>query len=119
MIAQYTAAALTSQNKTLCMPASADNIVSSNGQEDHVSMAANAGTKAMRIVRNTERLLAIEFMVAMQALDFRLPVRSSTRIEALRKRYREIVPHLEEDRILSPEIEQTANFLKTVFHRIN
>ncbi|MCS6929999.1 MAG: histidine ammonia-lyase [Saprospiraceae bacterium] len=119
MIAQYTAAALASQNKTLCMPASADNIVSSNGQEDHVSMAANAGTKAMRIVRNTERLLAIEFMVAMQALDFRLPVRSSTRIEALRKRYREIVPHLEEDRILSPEIEQTANFLKTVFHRIN
>ncbi|MCS7037267.1 MAG: histidine ammonia-lyase [Saprospiraceae bacterium] len=113
MIAQYTAAAIASQSKTLCMPASADSIVSSNGQEDHVSMAANAGVKAVQVVRNTERLLAIEFMVAMQALDFRLPVRSSERIEALRARYRALVPRVEEDRILSTDMERTVHFLKT------
>ncbi len=113
MIAQYTAAAIASQNKTLCMPASADSIVSSNGQEDHVSMAANAGVKTMQVVQNTERLLAIEFMVALQALDFRLPMRSSERIEALRAHYRAIVPHLDEDRILSTDMAQTVDFLKT------
>lgn len=113
MIAQYTAAAIASQSKMLCMPASADSIVSSNGQEDHVSMAANAGVKAMQVVQNTERLLAIEFMVALQALDFRLPTRSSERIEALRTRYRTIVPHLDEDRILSTDMAQTVDFLKT------
>ncbi len=113
MIAQYTAAAIASQSKVLCMPASADSIVSSNGQEDHVSMAANAGVKALQVVQNTERLLAIEFMVAMQALDFRLPLRSSERIEALRARYREVVPHLAQDRILSTDMEQTVVFLRT------
>ncbi len=112
MIAQYTAAAIVSQSKTLCMPASADSIVSSNGQEDHVSMAPNAGMKALRIVQNTERVLAIEFMVAMQALDFRLPKHSSPLIEALRQRYRERVPFLTSDRILSSDMERTVFFLK-------
>ncbi len=115
MIAQYTAAAIASQNKTLCMPASADSIVSSNGQEDHVSMAANAGVKALRVVRNTERLLAIEFLVAMQALDFRGPMRSSEPLEQLRERYREVVSHVEEDRILSIDIERTVAFLREEF----
>ncbi len=113
MIAQYTAAAIASQNKTLCMPSSADSIVSSNGQEDHVSMAANAGVKTWRVVQNTERLLAIEFMVAMQALDFRRPLRTSERLEALHQRYRQRVPHLGEDRILSTDMEQTVAFLRT------
>ncbi|MFN0016330.1 MAG: histidine ammonia-lyase [Saprospiraceae bacterium] len=115
MIAQYTAAAIASQNKALCMPASADSIVSCNGQEDHVSMAANAATKAYRVVKNLERLLAIEFMVAMQALDFRLPLRSSPRIENIRERYREVVPRLAEDRLLSTDMERTKEWLATEF----
>lgn len=114
MIAQYTAAAIVSQNKGLCTPASVDSIISCNGQEDHVSMAANAATKARRIVLNLERLLAIEFMVAMQALEYRRPGRSSENIEALLHRYRETVPRLEGDRILHNDIKATIHFLRTV-----
>lgn len=112
MIAQYTAAAIVNQNKTLCCPASVDSIVSCNGQEDHVSMAANAATKARRVVLNLERLLAIEWMVAMQALDYRRPLRSSEYIEIAREKYRTLVPRLAEDRVLSTDIEMTVAFLK-------
>lgn len=112
MIAQYTAAAIVSQNKTLCAPASADSIVSCNGQEDHVSMAANAATKARRVILNLERLLAIEFMVTTQALEYRQPLRSSLRIEKMVEAYRKIVPRLAEDRILSTDMEQTVAFLR-------
>ena len=112
MIAQYTAAAIVSQNKGLCTPASVDSIVSCNGQEDHVSMAANAATKARRIVLNLERVLAIEFMVAMQALDYRQPLKSSQIIEDVRKQYREVVPRLGADRILHSDIEETIRFLR-------
>ncbi|MEZ4943414.1 MAG: histidine ammonia-lyase [Saprospiraceae bacterium] len=114
MIAQYTAAAIVSQNKTLCMPASADSIVSCNGQEDHVSMAANAATKARRVVQNLERLLAVEFMVAVQALEFRRPLRSSPQIEAIVEKYRGVVPRLDDDRMLSPDMAQTVTFLREV-----
>ncbi len=113
MIAQYTAAAIVSQNKTLCAPASTDSIVSCNGQEDHVSMAANAATKARRVVLNLERLLAIEFMTGMQALDYRRPLKSSPQIEKMREEYRRVVPRLEEDRVLSVDLERTVGFLKT------
>lgn len=112
MIAQYTAAAIVSQNKQLCTPASADSIVSCNGQEDHVSMAANAATKARRVVLNLERLLAIEFMTAMQALDFRRPLRSAPAIQTVWEAYREVVPKLEEDRVLSTDIKATVAFLR-------
>ena len=112
MIAQYTAAAIVSQNKTLCAPASTDSIVSCNGQEDHVSMAANAATKARRVVLNLERLLAIEYMVAMQALEYRRPLISSPTIEAALERYRSTVPRLEADRVLSTDMERTLTFLK-------
>jgi len=112
MIAQYTAAAIVSQNKTLCAPASTDSIVSCNGQEDHVSMAANAATKARRVVLNLERLLAIEFMVGMQALDYRRPLKSSPGIEKIREEYRRVVPRLETDRVLSVDLEKTVGFLK-------
>ncbi|MCC7466206.1 MAG: histidine ammonia-lyase [Saprospiraceae bacterium] len=114
MIAQYTAAAIVNQNKTLCAPASVDSIVSCNGQEDHVSMAANAATKARRVVLNLERLLAIEFMVAMQALDYRRPQCSSPVIEDLKARYRAVVPRLEGDRIISVDLEKTVQFLRTI-----
>ncbi|MCB0531705.1 MAG: histidine ammonia-lyase [Lewinellaceae bacterium] len=119
MIAQYTAAAIVSQNKTLCAPASADSIVSCNGQEDHVSMAANGATKARRVVQNLERLLAIEFMVAVQALEFRRPLQSSRQIEAIVEKYREVVPRLEDDRILSNDMEQTVAFLRDVVNTLS
>ena len=112
MIAQYTAASIVKQNKGLCTPASVDSIISCNGQEDHVSMAANAATKARRIVLNLERLLAIEFMVTMQALDYRLPLRSSPRIEEIRSAYRNVVPRLEGDRVLHEDMEATLGFLR-------
>lgn len=113
MIAQYSAASIVSQNKQLCTPASVDSIVSCNGQEDHVSMAANAATKAYRVVKNVERLLAIEFMSAAQALTFRRPLTSSPVIENLIENYREVVPVLEEDRVIATDIEATIQFLKT------
>lgn len=113
MIAQYTAAAIVNQNKTYCTPASADSIVSSNGQEDHVSMAANAATKARRVVQNLERLLAIEWMCAAQALEFRRPGRTSSAIERLLAAYRLVVPKLTDDRILSDDLAATVDFLRT------
>lgn len=112
MIAQYTAAAIASQNKQLCTPASVDSIVSSNGQEDHVSMAANAATKCFRVVENLERLLAIEFMVAAQALSFRQPLKSSDIIENTLADYRKYVPILRGDRILQKDINETIAFLR-------
>jgi histidine ammonia-lyase len=112
MIAQYTAASIVSQNKGLCMPASVDSIVSCNGQEDHVSMAANAGTKLYRVVQNLERLLAIELLTAAQALEFRRPHRSSAAIEAVVAQYRTVVPKITTDRIIHQDIEQTIGFLR-------
>lgn len=114
MIAQYTAAAIVNQNKTLCTPASVDSIVSCNGQEDHVSMAANAATKLRRVVLNLERLLAIEWMVAAQALEFRRPLRTSGQLEELHAAYRLVVGKLEGDRMLQPDMEATVAFLRTV-----
>jgi histidine ammonia-lyase len=91
MIPQYTAASIVSQNKQLATPASVDSIVSSNGQEDHVSMGANAATKTLKIVDNLERILAIELMNASQALEFRRPLKSSEFLEMFVKSYREEV----------------------------
>ena len=71
MIPQYTAASIASQNKQLCSPSSVDSIVSSNGQEDHVSMGANAATKLYKVVKNVEKILSIELLNSFQALDFR------------------------------------------------
>lgn len=112
MIAQYTAASIVSQSKQLCTPASVDSIVSSNGQEDHVSMAANAATKLYRVVENTRTVLAIEWMTAAQAMDFRRPQSSSPALEALVNAFRTRVPFLAEDRIISDDIHQTIDFLK-------
>jgi histidine ammonia-lyase len=111
MIPQYTAASIVSQNKQLATPSSVDSIVSSNGQEDHVSMGANAATKALKIVDNLERILAIELMNASQAIEFRRPLQSSEFIEMFLKSYREEVPLVEDDRILHYDIENTVAFL--------
>lgn len=113
MIPQYTAASIASQNKQLATPASIDSIVSSNGQEDHVSMGANAATKALRVLNNLERILAIELMNASQAIQYRRPLLSSDFIEMFLSAYRKEVPLIKEDRILHYDIEKTVLFLNT------
>ena len=113
MIGQYTAASIVSQNKQLCTPASVDSIVSCNGQEDHVSMAANAGTKLYRVVENLERLLAIGFIAAVQGLEFREGKTGST-LEKIISDYRKIIPVIEEDRIFSQDLAKTIEFLKSI-----
>ncbi len=114
MISQYTAASIASQNKQLCTPASVDSIVSCNGQEDHVSMAANAATKLYKVVGNLEKLLAIEFMNAAQALEFRRPEKSSPVLEKLHSKYRKVVSKLEEDRVISVDMHKTIDFLRMI-----
>lgn len=113
MIPQYTAASIASQNKQLATPASIDSIVSSNGQEDHVSMGANAATKCLKVMENLERILAIELMNASQAIEFRRPLKSSDFIEMFIKSYREEVPFVKEDRILHYDIEKSVAFLNS------
>jgi histidine ammonia-lyase len=112
MIPQYTAASIVSQNKQLATPASVDSIVSSNGQEDHVSMGANGATKCLRIVDNIETILAIELMNASQALAFR-DKKSSPFIESFISSYRDVVPFVEEDRLLADDIHATVAFLQS------
>jgi histidine ammonia-lyase len=112
MIAHYTAASIVSQNKMLCMPASADTIDSSRGQEDHVSMGANAATKAYRMVQNLYQILGIEMITAMQALDFRKPLNSSISIEKLRADFRMQVPFVEQDTFMQPLLQQSADFIR-------
>ena len=112
MIPQYTAAAIASQSKTLCMPASADTIPTSQGQEDHVSMGANAATKLVQVIDNTERILAIELFNAAQALEFRRPLKSSPVIEKLHADYRQVVPFIDDDQIMYPHIAASVKFLQ-------
>jgi histidine ammonia-lyase len=104
MIAQYTAAAIVSQNKQLCTPASVDSIVSSNGQEDHVSMGANAATKLYKVVKNVQRVLAIELLTAAQALDLRRPLQSSPILEGVVSRLRSRVSFMDRDRVLHDDL---------------
>lgn len=119
MIPQYTAASIVSQNKQLATPASVDSIVSSNGQEDHVSMGSNAATKALRIVDNLERILGIELMNASQAIAYRRPLRTSEFLEQFLKSYREEVPLVETDRILHYDIEKSVAFLRSFIIEID
>lgn len=113
MIAQYAAASLVSQNKQLCTPASVDSIVSSNGQEDHVSMGANSATKLYKIIQNLENILAIEWLCGAQAIDFKRPLTTSTTLENLLKNFRKEVPFMENDRIISEDFKKTVAFYKS------
>ena len=115
MIPQYTAASIVSQNKQLCTPASVDSIVSSNGQEDHVSMGANAATKCYRVMYNCEKVLAIELLNAAQALEFRRPLKSSPQIETIMEAYRKVVFVMRHDEVLHDMMEASQNFLKEHF----
>ena len=111
MIPQYTAAGIVSENKQLCTPSSVDSISSSNNQEDHVSMGANAATKCLRVMNNVERVLAIELMSAAQALDFRRPLQSSTEIENLVASFRKKVSFNEKDRVLHDDMMASVDFV--------
>ena len=111
MIPQYTAASIVSQNKMYCYPASSDSIVSSNGQEDHVSMGATAAIKLIKVLENLDLILAIELMNAAQALEFRRPLKSSPFIEKLVKSYRNEVAFVAEDIVMYKEIKKTVAFL--------
>lgn len=112
MIPQYTAASIVSQSKQLCSPASVDSIVSSNGQEDHVSMGANAATKCLQVVINTEKVLAIELLNAAQALEFRRPLNSSAKIEKLVSDLRKTVPYMKNDEVLYELMHASQQFVK-------
>ncbi|MBV9960829.1 MAG: histidine ammonia-lyase [Parafilimonas sp.] len=113
MIPQYTAAGIVSENKQLCTPASVDSISSSNNQEDHVSMGANAATKCLRVINNVERVLAIELLSAAQALDFRRPVKSSASLEKFHTAFRDVVSFNEEDRVLHDDMMKAVEFVRT------
>jgi len=111
MIAQYTAAAIVSQNKQYCTPASVDSIVSSNGQEDHVSMGANAVTKLRRVIQNVQRVLGIELLSAAQALDLRRPYKSSPVIERVCEALRKEAGFMQQDEVLHDRLISAERFL--------
>jgi len=113
MIPQYTAASIVSQSKQLCSPASIDTIDSSNGQEDHVSMGANAATKCFRVLENTKRILAIEMMNACQAIEFRDVSKSSDTIRAVYTEFRKIVPFVEDDVLMHDYISKSLGFIES------
>ncbi|SFM87023.1 histidine ammonia-lyase [Algoriella xinjiangensis] len=113
MIPQYTTAALCTENKTLCFPASADSIPTSLGQEDHVSMGSISGRKFNQVLENVERILAIELMYACQGLEFRRPKKSSPYLEEVFAAVRSVCPKLEEDRLIGDDINNIIDLLQT------
>ena len=112
MIPQYADASLVSQNKMYAWPASCDSIVSSNGQEDLVSMGANAATKLHKIIDNLKIIASIELLNAAQGIDFRRPQKSSPQIEKVMKAYREVIPFVEDDVVMTEYIKKTQEFLE-------
>lgn len=113
MIPQYTSAALVSENKSLCFPASADSIPTSLGQEDHVSMGSISGRKAYTVLKNLENILAVELLSAAQAFDFRRPLKSSAVLEACHSVIRKRIDHAEEDRVFAHDIHVTHELITT------
>jgi len=111
MIPQYAAASVVSQNKQLCTPSSVDSITSSNEQEDHVSMGANAATKALRVVKNVENILAIELMAGCQALEFRGIEKTSPFLRSIIHEYRQTVPFVTEDLLMYELIDHSLQFI--------
>ena len=112
MIPQYTAAALVSENKSLCQPASVDSIPTSMGQEDHVSMGSIGAVQLLDVFRNVEKVLAIELLTAAQALDFRKPLRPGRGVEVSHKHVRSIIPHREEDHVFDSDIDRCLTFMQ-------
>ncbi len=113
MIPQYTAAGIVSENKQLCTPSSVDSIPSSNNQEDHVSMGANGGVKCKRVIENVEKVLAIELLTAVQAIEYRRPKKTSPILEEIISNYRKVVSFNDADRILHDDIIETTKFIQS------
>jgi histidine ammonia-lyase len=113
MIPQYTAAALVSENKSLCFPASADSIPTSLGQEDHVSMGAISARKTYQIISNLEYILSVELLCAAQAFDYRRPMKSGMIIEACHNMIRKRIDHAEEDRIFGNDMGEIHEIITT------
>ena len=113
MIPQYTVASIVSANKQLATPASVDSIVSSNGQEDHVSMGANAAIQAYQIIENVERILAIELLNASQAMFFRTK-KTAPFLSAMLSGFQSVIPKLTEDRVLHDDIQKAIKFIQTL-----
>ena len=118
MIPQYTAASIVSQNKQLCTPASVDSIPSSNGQEDHVSMGANAATKCKRVLDNVRTVLAIELMLAAQAWEFRTEFEKAPALKQLMAAYRKEVTALKDDRLMATDIRTSEEFISKYFTQL-
>ena len=112
MIPQYTAAALVSENKGLCHPASVDSIPTSLGHEDHVSMGSISALKLLRVLENVEHVLAIELMTAAQALDYRKPVRPGQGVELAHAYVRSVIPHAEEDHYFKDELSRCLRLIQ-------
>jgi histidine ammonia-lyase len=112
MIPQYTSASIVSQNKQLCTPCSVDSIESSQGQEDHVSMGANAATKTYKVLENLERIIAIELLNAAQAMEFRRPAKTSAYLEHFLAAYRKYVKFINDDEVMYKHIAASVRFLK-------
>lgn len=113
MILQYTSAALVSENKTMCYPASADSIPTSLGQEDHVSMGSISARKALQVVNNLEKILAIELLCAAQALDFHRPLKSTPILETVHDFVRKKITHADKDRVFADDIEKAIEIIKS------
>ena len=112
MILQYTSAALASENKGLCFPSSADSIPTSLGQEDHVSMGSIGGRKALRVIDNLEKILAIELLTAAQAFEYRKPMKSGIILDKIHQEIRKHVPFAEKDRVFADDIEEGIKMIK-------
>lgn len=112
MILQYTAASIVSQNKQYATPASADSIVSSNGQEDYVSMGANAAVKCFKVVENLKTILAIELIAAAQAVHFRKPLKTSPLLQKKIEQFRKYVPFISQDRYMAEDIRAGVKFIE-------
>jgi len=121
MILQYTTAALASENKGLCFPSSADSIPTSLGQEDHVSMGSIGGRKALRVLENVEKILAIELLTAAQAFEFRKPLRSGVILDEIHKEIRTNVSFADKDRVFADDIEKGIELIKnkTIINIVN
>jgi histidine ammonia-lyase len=112
MLAHCTAAALVSENKTLCHPASVDSLSTSAGTEDHVSMGGFAARKALRVVENVERVIAVELLAACQAIEFLRPMRTTAPLEEVVRVVREQVPAWTKDRFMAADIEKAVAMLR-------
>lgn len=113
MIPQYTTAALASENKGLCFPASADSIPTSLGQEDHVSMGSIGGRKALRVIENVEKILGIELFYAAQAMDYHTPMKSGKIMTAIYEKVRKLIPPVVSDRVMYEDMETAIELIRS------